>query len=125
MNERDPELIKIENEEPTEGQRIAEEFRQICNKLTREEREELLKKAWEMIYKDKDKDQKKINNNRRPVSVEWSEQDKRFLASINSLPGCMADGKTKEEAISNVRIIEAEWVKTAEELGWDIRAFDE
>jgi len=81
----------------------------------------------EKVLPEELKDQKKVNNNRpvRPVSVEWSKQDKRFLASINSLPGCMADGKTKEEAISNVRLIEAEWVKTAEELGWDIRAFDE
>ena len=46
-----------------------------------------------------------------------SEDDKSFIAEVPELPGCMADGKTYQEALSNAEIIISEWVETAKELG--------
>ncbi len=47
----------------------------------------------------------------------WSEEDKSFIVEVPELPGCMADGKTYHEAVSNAEIIINEWIETAEELG--------
>lgn len=47
------------------------------------------------------------------VHVVWSKDDQAYLAAIDELPGCIADGATPEEALSNVRIIAQEWVETA------------
>ena len=47
----------------------------------------------------------------------WSEEDKAFLVSVPDLPGCMADGKTAEEALANSEVIIREWIETALEDG--------
>lgn len=47
----------------------------------------------------------------------WSEEDKAFLVSVPDLPGCMADGKTTEEALANSEVIIREWIETALEDG--------
>jgi predicted RNase H-like HicB family nuclease len=47
----------------------------------------------------------------------WSQEDKSFLVEVPELPGCMADGKTYEDALANVQIVIAEWLETAKELG--------
>lgn len=47
----------------------------------------------------------------------WSEEDNCWLVEVPELPGCMADGKTPEEAISNSEIIIREWIETSLELG--------
>ena len=47
----------------------------------------------------------------------WSEEDQAYLVEVPELPGCMADGKTYEEAIANVQVIITEWIETARELG--------
>jgi predicted RNase H-like HicB family nuclease len=43
-----------------------------------------------------------------------------FLATVPSLPGCMSDGETQEEALINVRDAIKCWLETAEELGREI-----
>jgi len=48
--------------------------------------------------------------------VFWSEEDERFVVEVPELPGCMADGKTYDEAIKNAEIIISEWIETAREL---------
>jgi predicted RNase H-like HicB family nuclease len=54
---------------------------------------------------------------RYEVIIYWSEEDQSFIAEVPELAGCMADGKTYQEALANVEIIINEWIETARELG--------
>ncbi len=47
----------------------------------------------------------------------WSREDKTFIAEVPELPGCMADGATRQEAIANAEMVIREWIETARELG--------
>lgn len=38
----------------------------------------------------------------------------------NTLPGCMADGKTIEEAIANTEVIIKEWIEVTLERGLEV-----
>ncbi len=51
------------------------------------------------------------------VIIYWSEDDQAFLAEVPELPGCMADGKNYQEALTNLETIIQEWIETAQELG--------
>ena len=51
------------------------------------------------------------------IIIYWSKEDKAFIAEVPELPGCMADGKTYREALSNAEVVIAEWIDTAKELG--------
>jgi len=51
------------------------------------------------------------------IIIYWSDEDKAFISEVPELPGCMADGKTYHEALSNAEIIIQEWIETAKELG--------
>lgn len=52
--------------------------------------------------------------------MSWSEEDQAYIVSVPELPGCMADGKTPEEAVKNTEIIIQEWIETALEEGEEI-----
>ena len=52
--------------------------------------------------------------------IYWSKEDDAFIVEVPELPGCMADGKTYEEAIKNALIVIREWVETAKEIGKEI-----
>lgn len=52
--------------------------------------------------------------------IYWSELDEAFIVEVPELPGCMADGQTYVEAVTNAEIIIQEWIETAQELGRDI-----
>ncbi|NEO68280.1 type II toxin-antitoxin system HicB family antitoxin [Moorena sp. SIO3H5] len=52
--------------------------------------------------------------------IYWSESDQAFIVEVPELPGCMADGQTYVEAVTNAEIIIREWIETAQELGRDI-----
>ena len=54
------------------------------------------------------------------IIIYWSEEDASFIAEVPELPGCMADGRTYEEAIKNIHVIIDEWIETAIELGKEI-----
>jgi len=51
------------------------------------------------------------------VNIYWSENDNAYIAEMPELAGCMADGKTYEEALKNIEPIAEEWIETAELLG--------
>ncbi len=50
------------------------------------------------------------------IIIYWSRDDEAFIAEVPELPGCMADGKSYQEALSNAEIIIQEWIETATEL---------
>jgi len=52
--------------------------------------------------------------------IYWSEQDQPFLVEVPELPGCMADGETRAEAIENANEVIRLWMETATRLGRDI-----
>lgn len=54
------------------------------------------------------------------VILYWSNEDNAYIAEVPELPGCMADGKTRQEAIENVEIIIEEWIEIAKEDGEEI-----
>ena len=51
------------------------------------------------------------------VIIYWSEEDQAFIAEVPELPGCAADGATRQKALSNVDTIIREWIEIAKELG--------
>lgn len=55
--------------------------------------------------------------NKYEIIIYWSEEDKAFIAEVPELSGCMADGETYQDALSNVEVIIQEWIETAKELG--------
>jgi len=58
-----------------------------------------------------------------PISIKyeliiyWSKEDNAFIVDVPELPGCMADGVTYEEAVTNAQRVIEEWVETAHSLG--------
>ena len=54
------------------------------------------------------------------IIIYWSDEDNSFVAEVPELLGCMADGKTHQEALLNAEIIIKEWIETAKELGREI-----
>ena len=55
--------------------------------------------------------------NRYEVIIYWSDEDQAFIAEVPELAGCMADGVTYQEALTNAEIAIQEWIETAKELG--------
>ena len=50
------------------------------------------------------------------IIIYWSQEDQAFIAEVPELPGCMADGKTYQAALSNAETVIREWIETAGEL---------
>jgi len=49
--------------------------------------------------------------------IYWSKEDNCFIAEVPELSGCMADGGTYQEAVSNAEVIIQEWIETSTILG--------
>ena len=49
--------------------------------------------------------------------IYWSKEDDCFVVEVPELPGCMSDGKTYQEAVSNAEVIIQEWIDTARDFG--------
>jgi len=56
-------------------------------------------------------------SNKYEMIVYWSKEDNCFVVEVPELSGCMADGKTYQEAVSNAELVIQEWIDTANELG--------
>jgi len=54
------------------------------------------------------------------LTIFWSKEDGRYMVEVPELPGCMADGKTYEEAVRNAQVVISEWIETAKILGREI-----
>ncbi len=57
------------------------------------------------------------NSNKYEIVIYWSKTDESFIAEVPELAGCVADGKTYQEALINVEKIIEEWIETAIILG--------
>jgi predicted RNase H-like HicB family nuclease len=51
------------------------------------------------------------------IIIYWSKEDNCFVVEVPELPGCMADGRTYQEAVSNAEVIIQEWIDTANAIG--------
>jgi predicted RNase H-like HicB family nuclease len=58
--------------------------------------------------------------NKYEVIIYWSDEDKVFIAEVPELKGCIAHGDTPEQALKEVTVVADEWMKIAEENGWEI-----
>ena len=58
-----------------------------------------------------------MNGSRYEIIIYWSSDDQAYVAEVPELPGCMADGETYQEALSNAEIVIGEWLETARDLG--------
>ena len=56
-------------------------------------------------------------NSKYEIIIFWSSEDDAYVAEVPELPGCMADGKTYKEALSNAEQIIEDWIETATKLG--------
>lgn len=54
------------------------------------------------------------------VILYWSDDDAAYIAEVPELPGCMADGATRTEALLAAERVIGEWIDTAQKLGRDI-----
>ena len=51
------------------------------------------------------------------VIIYWSAENDAFIAEVPELPGCAADGPTRQAALKNVDVVIKEWIETAKALG--------
>jgi len=58
-----------------------------------------------------------MNQKTFQMTLNWSEEDQAYIVEVPELPGCMADGATRQEAIENAEIVIREWIETAQSLG--------
>ena len=56
-------------------------------------------------------------SSRYELVIYWSRDDDSFVVEVPELPGCMSDGKTYHEAVTNAEAVIANWIETARELG--------
>ena len=59
-------------------------------------------------------------NTKYEIIIFWSAEDDAFTAEVPELPGCMADGNSYQQALSNAEQIIQEWIETASRLGRSI-----
>jgi predicted RNase H-like HicB family nuclease len=59
-------------------------------------------------------------NYKYEMVIYWSAEDHAYIVEVPELAGCMADGKTYAEAVSNAEVIIQEWIETAKESGREI-----
>jgi predicted RNase H-like HicB family nuclease len=52
--------------------------------------------------------------------VWWSAEDKAYVVDVPELPGCMAHGSTRLDAIKNAEDAIRFWIKTAKDDGQPI-----
>jgi predicted RNase H-like HicB family nuclease len=61
-----------------------------------------------------------MSESKYEVIISWSDDDKAFLVEVPELPGCLAEGETRVDAIKNANEVIRLWIETAKSLGWKI-----
>jgi predicted RNase H-like HicB family nuclease len=56
-------------------------------------------------------------HSRYEIVIFWSDEDDCFIAEVPELPGCMADGATYQEAVTQAESAIRDWVAAALQLG--------
>ena len=51
------------------------------------------------------------------IIIWWSEEDHCYLAEMPELFGCIADGQTREAALSMLETVAEEWIEAAIRYG--------
>ena len=54
------------------------------------------------------------------ILIQYDSVDRIYIASVPELQGCMAHGKTQEEALQEVSIVYEMWMEEAKLLGKEI-----
>ncbi len=49
--------------------------------------------------------------------IDWSDEDQCYVVKVPDLPGCMAHGQTRQEAVQMAEEAIELWIETAEEDG--------
>ena len=55
--------------------------------------------------------------NKYEIILFWSDKDQLFIAEAPELPGCLAHGQNREEALKKIDRAMELWVETAQEFG--------
>ena len=58
-----------------------------------------------------------MKSNSYEMILWWSEEDAAYVVDVRELPGCMAHGATRQDAIRNAEDAIKLWIKTAKEDG--------
>ena len=58
-----------------------------------------------------------MKESRYELIIFWDESDQIFVVDVPELPGCMAHGDTKSEAITQAEAAIDLWIETAQEDG--------
>ncbi len=56
----------------------------------------------------------------RQVFLHLDPEDGGWVAEVPSLPGCLSQGRTREEALRNIREAIEQWIAAAEEVGMTV-----
>ena len=48
------------------------------------------------------------------LNIWWSKEDQAYLADVPEFPGCIAEGKTREEELVNLNEVRQLWLEAAE-----------
>lgn len=54
------------------------------------------------------------------IVMKYSSEEKYYIVTVPDLPGCMANGKSPNEAYENVKNVITEWIDTAKAAGREI-----
>jgi predicted RNase H-like HicB family nuclease len=60
---------------------------------------------------------KAMKESRYELIIFWDESDQIFVVDVPELPGCMAHGRSKSEAIAHAEAAIDLWIETAKEDG--------
>ena len=61
-----------------------------------------------------------MNGENYEMIIWWSDEDAAFVVEVPELPGCLAHGSSRQEAIRNAEDAIRLWIKTAQEDGMEI-----